>query len=356
MQSVRYLLLCSPGVTDPARYLQPRKRPNTAQIKTLDTVKMQVRALELRKASRELRMRDAHVAEREKDILEREAAVLAREQAVLSRENAIRSAQEAVKENEARLSAAWSAHRSQVAQQQMQSMQLQERENVRPVEPETMARVASRPSMVPRRPLGDDRRARCVVLLHSSPLFPFSPSLPRTATPVPAFPSLAFLPPPPLCLSTTPLRNKLLPPLLSAAVSPPSRCTTSPPVPPVPTTPPPAPSPPRTTTFVALRWLSNNSSSTSNTKRRSSRNSSNCTPSKDSKCTAPLLSRPCPPLSPRKISRPMPNCPSLLRLLTLAKCPPPLCPTLPHPRHLPNQLRQSSQPTPTTTTMSLRPT
>lgn len=109
-------------------------------------------------------MRDAHVAEREKDILEREATVLAREQAVLSRENAVRSAQEAVKDNESKLAAAWSAHRSQVAQQQMQQMQLQERENVRPVEPEVIARVASRPSMVPRRPLGDDRRARCVLL------------------------------------------------------------------------------------------------------------------------------------------------------------------------------------------------
>ncbi|GAA5824592.1 hypothetical protein JCM11251_000487 [Rhodosporidiobolus azoricus] len=155
----------------------PKRRPNTAQIKTLDTVKMQVRALELRKASRELRLRDAHVAEREKDLLERESAVLARESAVLARENAVRAAQEAVKENEGKLANAWAAHRAQVYQHQHQHQQqqqqgytlgpgrgqVQERENVRPVstgavEPEVIARVASRPSMVPRRPLGDDRR------------------------------------------------------------------------------------------------------------------------------------------------------------------------------------------------------
>ncbi|GAA5907957.1 hypothetical protein JCM6882_001538 [Rhodosporidiobolus microsporus] len=162
----------------------PKRRPNTAQIKTLDTVKMQVRALELRKASRELRLRDAHVAEREKDILERESAVLARESAVLARETAVRAAQEAVKDSEGKLAAAWAAHRSQVAMAQMHQQQQQqqgahyqhqqqqgqgygqERENVRPVsltggaavEPEVIARVASRPSMVPRRPLGDDRR------------------------------------------------------------------------------------------------------------------------------------------------------------------------------------------------------
>ncbi|GAA5979101.1 hypothetical protein JCM11641_004973 [Rhodosporidiobolus odoratus] len=145
----------------------PKRRPNTLQLKALDAVKMQIRVLELRKASRELRMRDAHVAEREKDVLEREAAVLAREQAVLARENAIRSAQEALKDNEGKLAAAVAAHRAQVAHAQMMQ---QERENVRPsligigvvggaVEPEVIARVASRPSMVPRRPLGDDRRA-----------------------------------------------------------------------------------------------------------------------------------------------------------------------------------------------------
>ncbi|GAA5852835.1 hypothetical protein JCM8547_004700 [Rhodosporidiobolus lusitaniae] len=152
----------------------PKRRPNTAQIKALDSVKMQIRVLELRRASRELRQRDAHTAEREKDVLEREAAVLAREQAVLARETAVRQAQEAVKADEAKLAQAWAAHRIEVQHhQQQQAMQGgfqvrlggggnggegEGRENVRPLEPEVIVRVASRPSMVPRRPLGDDRR------------------------------------------------------------------------------------------------------------------------------------------------------------------------------------------------------
>ncbi|GAA5939203.1 hypothetical protein JCM1841_003175 [Sporobolomyces salmonicolor] len=84
----------------------PKHRPNTAQIKALDTVRLQIRALELRKATRELRLRDALVAERENDLLAREAAVLAREQAVLLRENNVRAAADAVKEAEARLAEA----------------------------------------------------------------------------------------------------------------------------------------------------------------------------------------------------------------------------------------------------------
>ncbi|BGP00276.1 hypothetical protein NBRC10513v2_004501 [Rhodotorula toruloides] len=138
----------------------PKHRPNTAQIQALDSVRLQVRVLELRKASRELRLRDQHVAAREKEVLARESAVLAREQAILARENALRSAQEGVKDQEAKLAQAWAAHRAQVYHHQQQREQA-ERENIRPpvqgVEPEVVARVASRPSMVPRRPL-DDRR------------------------------------------------------------------------------------------------------------------------------------------------------------------------------------------------------
>ncbi|BGP56148.1 hypothetical protein JCM8202_005916 [Rhodotorula sphaerocarpa] len=143
----------------------PKERPNTGQIKSLDSVKLQIRALELRKASRELRMRDQHVTAREKDLLAREAAVLAREQAVCSRENAVRAAQDNVKDSEAKLTQAWALYRMQL-QQAYQA----ERENIRPasqqqqlptlptVEPEVVARVASRPSMVPRRPF-DERRS-----------------------------------------------------------------------------------------------------------------------------------------------------------------------------------------------------
>ncbi|GAA6009188.1 hypothetical protein JCM10207_004299 [Rhodosporidiobolus poonsookiae] len=143
----------------------PKRRPNTMQIKALDVVKTQIRALELRKASRELRLRDAHVAEREKDVLERESAVLAREQAILAREEAVARTQNALKESEQRLAAAWAAHRATVQAHMHASQQQlahgQERENVKPVqvvEAEAMARVASRPSMVPRRPLADERR------------------------------------------------------------------------------------------------------------------------------------------------------------------------------------------------------
>ncbi|KAG0663855.1 G2-specific serine/threonine protein kinase [Rhodotorula mucilaginosa] len=142
----------------------PKERPNTSQIKSLDSVKLQIRALELRKASRELRMRDQHVTAREKDLLAREAAVLAREQAVCTRENAVRAAQDNVKDSEAKLTQAWALYRMQL-QQAYQA----ERENIKPhqnhqlpnlptVEPEVVARVASRPSMVPRRPL-DERRS-----------------------------------------------------------------------------------------------------------------------------------------------------------------------------------------------------
>ncbi|GAA5890408.1 hypothetical protein JCM8208_004860 [Rhodotorula glutinis] len=152
----------------------PKQRPNTAQLKGLDEVRVQIRAGELRKWHREIRSRDAHLAQREADLLEREAAVYAREQAVMSREAAAHAAHDAARENEAKLAQAWAAHRAQVYHAQTQAQQRDEqqryahecRENVRPgsvqgVEPEVVARVASRPSMVPRPPL-NDRRASVV--------------------------------------------------------------------------------------------------------------------------------------------------------------------------------------------------
>ncbi|GAA6060618.1 hypothetical protein JCM10212_004597 [Sporobolomyces blumeae] len=164
----------------------PKHRPNTSQIKALDTVRLQIRALELRKATRELRLRDQLVAEREKDLLAREAAVLQREQAVLSRENQVRSASDHVKDREAKVSEGERKLAEAVATQR--ALALADRENQRPhptttamahgsvysnvyggggggaspvvqaVDADVVARVASRPSLVPRRPL-DERRA-----------------------------------------------------------------------------------------------------------------------------------------------------------------------------------------------------
>ncbi|BGP17029.1 hypothetical protein JCM10213_000335 [Rhodosporidiobolus nylandii] len=152
----------SPWMSQVVRALlhqNPKRRPSTAQLKIVDAIKMQIRVIELRRASRDIRARDAALIARENNVLEREAEVLAREQAVLQRENAVRAAQERAKDSETKLAAAWAAHRAQVANSQMMQ---QERENARPassaIEPEVIVRVASRPSMVPRRPLGDERR------------------------------------------------------------------------------------------------------------------------------------------------------------------------------------------------------
>ncbi|GAA5846101.1 hypothetical protein JCM3766R1_001366 [Sporobolomyces carnicolor] len=147
----------------------PKHRPNTSQIKALDTVRLQIRALELRKATRELRLRDQLVAEREKDLLSREASVLQREQAVLARENALKSMSDQVKEREHKVSEG--ERKLSEAIQTHRALALADRENQRPhgaggysanaspiVDQDVVARVASRPSMVPRRPL-DERRA-----------------------------------------------------------------------------------------------------------------------------------------------------------------------------------------------------
>ncbi|KDE06769.1 NEK protein kinase [Microbotryum lychnidis-dioicae p1A1 Lamole] len=141
----------------------PKHRPNTSQIKALDNVKLQIRALELRKATKELRMRDHQIGLREADILAREAAVLQREKNVLHREAMARQAAEQIKEGEMALAARIAAA-NQAAQQTNGGCDddlSNERENQRPVggiEPEVFKRVASRPSLVPRRPL-DERRA-----------------------------------------------------------------------------------------------------------------------------------------------------------------------------------------------------
>ncbi|GAA5883617.1 hypothetical protein JCM16303_004917 [Sporobolomyces ruberrimus] len=146
----------------------PKHRPNTNQIKALDTVRLQIRALELRKATRELRLRDQQVAEREKDLLSREASVLQREQSILSRENALRSLTDQVKEREQKVSEG--ERKLSEAIQTQRALALADRENQRPamngygtngspsIDQDVVARVASRPSMVPRRPL-DERRA-----------------------------------------------------------------------------------------------------------------------------------------------------------------------------------------------------
>ncbi|KAL8280744.1 hypothetical protein RQP46_006748 [Phenoliferia psychrophenolica] len=80
----------------------PRQRPNTSQIKALDNVKLQIRVIELRKATKELRFRNQDLAAREADLLSREGAVLLREQAVLGRENNVRANIEAFKEAHAK--------------------------------------------------------------------------------------------------------------------------------------------------------------------------------------------------------------------------------------------------------------
>ena len=102
-------------------------------------------------STKDLRIRDQHVAARESDLLAREAAVLQREKNLIVKENNLRAASEALKEGEARLAAARLAFERESADS--------DRENVRPGEMEALVRAASRPSMVPRRPL-DDRRAR----------------------------------------------------------------------------------------------------------------------------------------------------------------------------------------------------
>lgn len=95
------------------------------------------------------------MALRERDLLARESAVLSRERAVLMRENSVRAGAEALKQERIN----WN--------ERLDDSRLEERENERPregshssnsaTEDDVIARVASRPSMVPRRPLEERR-------------------------------------------------------------------------------------------------------------------------------------------------------------------------------------------------------
>ncbi|KAM0748632.1 hypothetical protein T439DRAFT_69002 [Meredithblackwellia eburnea MCA 4105] len=91
--------------------------------------------------------------------MSREAAVLLREQAVLARETTLRAGMEALKDAQLKVA---QAQAQALAQQQQQHQFELETENARPRlsgDQDVMARVASRPSMVPRRPLVEERRA-----------------------------------------------------------------------------------------------------------------------------------------------------------------------------------------------------
>jgi hypothetical protein len=128
----------------------------------LDNVKLQIRAIELRRAyvslspypmlnaeelpfhrTKDLRIRDAQIIVRETDLLSRESAVLLRERAVSAREENVRVGTESLKEAHANLRAErWRPSTSE------------EEENRPPVAAvPTQVRVASR------RPL-EDRRTR----------------------------------------------------------------------------------------------------------------------------------------------------------------------------------------------------
>lgn len=125
------------------------------------------------RSTRELRLRDQLVAEREKDLLSRESSVLQREQSVLSRENALRSLSDQIKDREIKVMEG--ERKLSEAIQTQRALAMADRENQRPIhvmtgyggggngspslDHEVVARVASRPSLVPRRPL-DERRAR----------------------------------------------------------------------------------------------------------------------------------------------------------------------------------------------------
>ncbi|KAM0789401.1 hypothetical protein ACM66B_000228 [Microbotryomycetes sp. NB124-2] len=116
----------------------PRHRPSTGQIKNLDAVKLQVRALQLRKATAEVRFREHAVSTREKDLLDRERTLLEREQLLSAKEAMLRVSEQKLQQIQASIAAS-------------------DRENQRPDAATAIARAASRPSLVPRRPQ-DDRK------------------------------------------------------------------------------------------------------------------------------------------------------------------------------------------------------
>lgn len=107
---------------------------------------------DLSNSTRDLRQRDQRIAEREKELLSREAAVLQREKSLVARESALALATAALKREEAQMTML----RADLAR----GPNDQNQENLRPLgDAKILARVASRPSMVPRRPL-EDRQER----------------------------------------------------------------------------------------------------------------------------------------------------------------------------------------------------
>lgn len=96
--------------------------------------------------------RRAKLREQSLILAQREAAVLAREKVVLTREMDLKSRIEAFDNAQAAFAAHQQARRSSTG----------DRENQRPSDQapdDVVARVASRPSLVPRRPLGEERRS-----------------------------------------------------------------------------------------------------------------------------------------------------------------------------------------------------
>lgn len=164
----------------------PKHRPNTSQIKALDNVKLQIRAIELRKATKELRHRDQQMALRERELMAREATVLGRERAVLMRENSVRAGAEALRND--RLHWAEETRRDERENERPRETSSSSGTSTTGSEEELLARVAGRPSMVPRRPL-EERRISISNL--TFPRLPSSSSLmsldndtPTKATPV----------------------------------------------------------------------------------------------------------------------------------------------------------------------------
>lgn len=105
-------------------------------------------------STRELRKRDQKISERERDLLIREAAVQQREKSIVARESALALATSALRREEAQIALL----RSELAREATDH----DRENLHPLsDTAVLARVASRPSLVPRRPL-EDRRERSV--------------------------------------------------------------------------------------------------------------------------------------------------------------------------------------------------
>lgn len=126
---------------------------------------------------KELRHRDQQVVLRETDLRARETSVLARERAVLMRENAIQAGADKLKGERALFAREKECREIEIERELNEGERRREdRENERPGsavqydEDMPYARVAGRPSLVPRPPL-EDRRARYVFFFTSSFVF-----------------------------------------------------------------------------------------------------------------------------------------------------------------------------------------